>query len=51
MAAFRRHLGYRIDHIWASRQLADSCSAAWIDKEPRKAERPSDHAPVLAKFS
>ncbi len=50
MGAFRRNLGYRIDHIWATTALADSCGHAWIDKEPRKSERPSDHAPVLAKF-
>lgn len=48
--AFRRNLGLRIDLILASTQLAQRCSAAWIDKVPRKWERPSDHAPVLAEF-
>jgi len=50
MGAFRRNLGYRIDHIWSSTSLADSCVKAWIDKGPRKLERPSDHAPVLTEF-
>jgi exodeoxyribonuclease-3 len=50
MGAFRRNLGYRIDHIWASTSLAKNSSKAWIDKGPRKLERPSDHAPVLTEF-
>lgn len=51
MGAFRRNLGFRIDHIWTSTPLANVCVKAWIDKEPRKWERPSDHAPVLAEFN
>lgn len=50
MGAFRRNLGLRIDHIWVSKKLAESCKAVWIDKEPRSWERPSDHAPVVAEF-
>jgi exodeoxyribonuclease-3 len=50
IGAFRRNMGYRIDHIWATKSLADICIKAFIDREPRKWERPSDHAPVLAKF-
>ena len=49
--AFRRNLGLRIDLILASDALARKCTAAWIDKEPRKWERPSDHAPVVAEFA
>lgn len=49
-AAFRRNLGMRIDHIWVSGPLAERCTASWIDLEPRKRERPSDHTPVLATF-
>ena len=49
--AFRRNLGYRIDHIWASKPLAEICTESLIDKNPRKTERPSDHAPVLARFN
>jgi exodeoxyribonuclease-3 len=47
MAAFRRNLGLRIDHILLSGPLASRCRACEIDVEPRKLERPSDHAPVL----
>lgn len=50
MNAFRRNLGLRIDHILLSPALASACSACVIDREPRKAERPSDHAPVVAEF-
>lgn len=49
-AAFRRNMGLRIDHIWVSESLAARCKSVRIDKEPRKWERPSDHAPVIAEF-
>jgi len=48
--AFRRKMGLRIDHIWATQPLAERCTRAWIDVEPRKLEKPSDHAPVAAEF-
>jgi exodeoxyribonuclease-3 len=51
MAAFRRNLGLRIDHIVASKALCASCRSCVIDKAPRKNERPSDHTPVVAEFS
>ncbi len=50
MAAFRRNLGLRIDLILASKDLAAQCQSSTIDKEPRRLERPSDHAPVMAEF-
>jgi len=50
MNAFRRKMGLRIDHILLSGELAKVCSACTIDVEPRKAERPSDHAPVIAEL-
>jgi len=49
-AAFRRNRGLRIDLVLASEALAMRCSAAGIDVEPRRWERPSDHAPVWAQF-
>jgi len=49
-AAFRRKRGLRIDLILVSPDLAENCSASQIDPEPRKLERPSDHAPVFAEF-
>jgi exodeoxyribonuclease-3 len=51
MLGFRRNAGLRIDHILVSPALAKRCTSSTIDKEPRKLERPSDHAPVLAEFS
>lgn len=48
MNAFRRKLGLRIDHILLSEPLAQACTACAVDIEPRKLERPSDHAPVFA---
>jgi len=50
-AGFRRNAGLRIDLILASRSLAAGCTACRIDKEPRRLERPSDHAPVIAEFA
>ncbi len=49
-AAFRRNMGLRIDLVLASKAMADVCVAAYIDKEPRRQERPSDHTPVIAEF-
>ncbi|WP_298624518.1 exodeoxyribonuclease III [uncultured Legionella sp.] len=45
-AGFRRNRGLRIDHLLLSTELNQLCRQSKIDKEPRKAERPSDHAPV-----
>ncbi len=49
--AFRRNQGLRIDLMLASPALSRHCSACWIDVEPRRAERPSDHVPVVAEFT
>jgi exodeoxyribonuclease III len=48
---FRRNHGLRIDHILVSGALKPRVSACWIDKTPRKNERPSDHAPVVVELS
>jgi len=50
MMAFRRNIGLRIDHILLSADLAARCRTCIIDKAPRKLERPSDHAPVVAEI-
>jgi exodeoxyribonuclease-3 len=50
MMAFRRNAGLRIDLVLASRTLAQKCDGCHIDKAPRRLERPSDHAPVVASF-
>ena len=51
MLAFRRNAGLRIDQILVAEALAKRCTSCGIDKAPRKLERPSDHAPVIAEFS
>ena len=51
MNAFKRKMGMRIDHILISETLAARCRACAVDLEPRRHERPSDHAPVSATFS
>lgn len=51
MMGFRRNQGLRIDHILLSSTLAEKCTASVIDKAPRRLERPSDHAPVVACLS
>jgi len=48
--AFRRDHGLRIDLILANETLARTCSVCHIEREPRTWERPSDHAPVVARF-
>jgi exodeoxyribonuclease-3 len=50
MLAFQKKRGLRIDHILVTSALAKACTACTIDVEPRRAERPSDHAPVIARF-
>ena len=40
MGGFRRDLGLRIDHILASRALANTCRACHIDKTPRALDGP-----------
>ncbi len=42
--------GWRIDYILASSSLARRARASWIDLEPRKRPRPSDHTFVVADF-
>ena len=51
MAGFRRNLGMRIDHILISTPLVAQCKSSWIDKAPRKLERPSDHTPVVLELN
>jgi len=48
--SFRRNNGLRIDLILAGEELAARCTASHIDPDPRRAERPSDHTPVVATF-
>jgi len=47
MNGFKRNLGLRIDHILLTKALSERAVSSVIDVEPRKLERPSDHAPVI----
>jgi len=49
--AFPKNRGLRIDHILLSPPLAAKCTACRIDRNARKGERPSDHAPVIAELA
>jgi exodeoxyribonuclease-3 len=51
MMGFRRNQGLRIDHILLTAPLAEACTSSTIDRDMRKLERPSDHAPVVAEIS
>ena len=50
MLSFRKKKGLRIDHILLSPKLVPLCTSCTIDVEPRKLERPSDHAPVICEL-
>jgi exodeoxyribonuclease III len=51
MLGFRRNAGLRIDHILLDASLAPRVRACTIDREPRKREQPSDHAPVIVEIA
>lgn len=46
-AAFRRNQGLRIDHILSSAPVLAACRACRVEIDLRRAERPSDHAPLV----
>ncbi|MCD6520291.1 MAG: exodeoxyribonuclease III [Anaerolineae bacterium] len=48
--AVERNIGWRVDHIWATKPLAAKSRACWIDVQERLAERPSDHTFLVAEF-
>lgn len=50
MLGFPKNNGLRIDHILATKPLANRCTQAVIDRQERKGKKPSDHAPVVATF-
>ena len=49
--AIKRELGWRVDHILATKPLADKSVDSYIDMKPRLMERPSDHTVLVAKFN
>lgn len=50
-AGFRRNLGLRIDLILTTARLAERTESCSIDTIPRRWDKPSDHAPVLARLA
>jgi exodeoxyribonuclease-3 len=46
-AAFRRNLGFRIDHILVTPPLAARCTAVSFARDLRRLAKPSDHIPVI----
>jgi exodeoxyribonuclease-3 len=51
MLAFPKNRGLRIDHVLLSTALAARCTACRIDRNARKGEKPSDHAPVVVELA
>ena len=47
---FRQNKGLRIDLILASAPLKPLHRHSFIDPDPRRSERPSDHTPVVSEF-
>jgi len=48
--ALKRNIGWRLDHIMATKPLVEKSTACYIDKQPRAKDRPSDHTPIIAEF-
>ena len=48
--SFRRGWGLRIDLLYVDQALLAKATASYVDREERKGEKPSDHAPVVGEF-
>ena len=49
--AFRRNNGLRIDHVLVSENLRDRVLGCQVERELRKREQPSEHAPVVVELA
>jgi len=49
--ALERNIGWRIDHFFATSPLARASTGAFVERELRREERPSDHTAVVVDFS
>jgi len=49
--SFRRGWGLRIDLLLLDRELASRVRDSYVDREARKGEKPSDHAPVIVEVN
>ncbi|MDH5522351.1 MAG: exodeoxyribonuclease III, partial [Acidimicrobiia bacterium] len=48
---FHKRQGMRIDYILSTLPLAERCRLDLVDRNARKGSKPSDHAPVLARYA
>ena len=48
---WRQNRGWRLDHVYLSRDLHDTAKDCWIDRQPRGWPRPSDHTPVVVEWA
>jgi len=51
MLGFPKNHGLRIDLILGSETMAKRCEDVRVDRNERKGDKPSDHAPVIGHFS
>jgi exodeoxyribonuclease-3 len=49
--AFFKNQGLRIDHVLATERVAAQCTSCRIDRDARKGQDASDHAPVIAELA
>ena len=49
--AMKNNTGWRVDNILVSPKLAEFAVNSFIDQEPRKWDKPSDHTPLIAEFN
>ncbi|MHB1087781.1 MAG: exodeoxyribonuclease III [Acidimicrobiales bacterium] len=49
--AFHRGWGLRIDLLYVDALLFERATASYVDRDARKGEKPSDHAPVVGEFA
>lgn len=50
-AAFAADLGLRIDYLLLSPDAADELKSCYVDKDPRSAEKPSDHTALVVELN
>lgn len=48
--AFKKNQGMRLDHILITRPLLEKLGDVYVEKSFRTKPKPSDHAPLIAKF-
>lgn len=49
--SLHRGWGLRIDLLYVTTTLAEVATSSYVDRDARKGEKPSDHAPVVGEFA